>query len=98
MTEYEDPTREPQHGFPEIPPGLAGILSFVAPGLGHFALRMWSRGAIWLTGWLVIGAASQASHSAPMLALMLIAGLDGYLSGRDRDRQLKAARHAPRLR
>ena len=89
MTHDDHPTRDPENGFPQVPPGLAGILSFVAPGLGHLALRMWSRGAIWLIGWLVVGSASQASHSAPMLALMVIAGLDAYFCGRDRDRELE---------
>ena len=75
---------EPQGTWPQIPPGLAGILSFVAPGVGHLLLRMWSRAAIWLAGWVLVGAAAQASHSLPMLLLMLIAGLDAYFRARER--------------
>ena len=82
MTGHDHRAPESERGFPRVPPGLAGIVSFVAPGLGHLLLRLWSRAAIWLVGWLVVGAASQASHSAPMLALMLIAGLDAYFCGR----------------
>ena len=90
MTADGDRTPDQREGWPQIPPALAGILSFAAPGLGHLALRMWSRAAIWLIGWFVVGASAQASHSAPMLALMLIAGLDAYFCARDRQRNQDA--------
>ena len=91
MTADDRGAREPRDGWPQVPPGLAGILSFVAPGLGHLALRLWSRGATWLVGWVVIGAMSQGSHSIPMLVLMAIAGVDAYLCARDRERELKTS-------
>lgn len=84
MSAGGDRPSEPQAAWPQIPPGLAGILSFVVPGLGHLLLRMWSRAAIWLAGWILVGAASQASHSVPMLLLMFIAGLDAYFCARAR--------------
>ena len=71
-------------GWPEVPPGLAAILSFAVPGLGHLLLRLWSRAATWFAGWLLIAAITQTSHSGPMVALMLIAGIDAYLTGRER--------------
>ena len=71
-------------GWPEVPPGLAAILSFAVPGLGHMLLRLWSRAATWFAGWLLIAAITQTSHSGPMLALMLIAAIDAYLTGRER--------------
>jgi hypothetical protein len=50
--------------------GLAAILSFLVPGLGHLLIGAWLRGAIWLAGWLV--------------ALTFIASLDALLYARTR--------------
>jgi hypothetical protein len=59
-------------------PLVAAALSFLAPGLGHFLIRSWVRGAIWLTGWLIVGAASGVQHGPAVLLLMLVAAIDAY--------------------
>lgn len=62
------------------PPALlVAALSFVAPGVGHFFIRSWLRGAIWLAGWLIVGAASGIAHGPAVLILMLVAGIDAYV-------------------
>ena len=58
----------------------AALLSFVVPGLGQFLVRAWARGAIWLTGWLLISVYTGEPHSPVVLALMLAAAVDAYLT------------------
>jgi hypothetical protein len=65
--------------------GLAAILSFLIPGLGHLFIGAWLRGAFWLAGWLVVPAAGGGGVHAVVVALMFIAGLDALLYGRSRD-------------
>ena len=60
-------------------PLVAAALSFVAPGFGHFLIRSWLRGAIWLAGWLIVGAASGVQHGPAVLLLMLVAAMDAYV-------------------
>lgn len=57
----------------------AALLSFVVPGLGHFLIRAWGRGAIWFAGWLLVSALAGAPHSPVVIALTLIVAVDAYL-------------------
>jgi hypothetical protein len=65
--------------------GLAAILSFLIPGLGHLFIGAWLRGAVWLAGWLVVPAAGGGGVHRVVVALMFIAGLDALLYERSRD-------------
>ena len=60
----------------------AALISFVAPGFGHFLIRAWLRGAIWLAGWLFLGALTGTGHSPVVVVLMLVAAIDAYLLAR----------------
>lgn len=60
----------------------AALLSFMAPGVGHLLIRAWSRGALWLAGWLVLGAVSGVAHSPVVLLLMAIAAVDAFVFAR----------------
>lgn len=67
-------------------PLLAALLSFLAPGLGHFLIGARLRGAIFLAGWILLAAVSGALHSPVALVWMIVAGIDAYLfarSGKD---------------
>lgn len=74
-----------------VPAGIVAILNLALPGLGHFFLGMWSRGATWFAGWLAIGAISDG-HSLATVLLMLIAAFDALYWGLDHERRYKAAR------
>lgn len=60
----------------------AALLSVMAPGFGHFLIRAWGRGALWLAGWLVLSATSGAAHSPVVLVLMAVAAVDVYVMAR----------------
>jgi hypothetical protein len=62
--------------------GLAAVLSFLVPGLGHILIAAWLRGAVWLAGWLVVSAAGGGGVHPATVALMFIAGIDALLYGR----------------
>jgi hypothetical protein len=64
--------------------GLAAILSFLIPGLGHLFIGAWLRGAVWFAGWLVVPAAGGGGVHPGVMALMFIAGLDALLYERSR--------------
>jgi len=78
----------------EAPPGAApsarhlavpaALLSFFVPGAGHFLIRAWARGAIWLVGWLIVAAASGVAHGPAVLVLMVVSGADAYVFARSR--------------
>ena len=61
------------------PPLVAAALSFLAPGFGHFLIRSWLRGAIWLAGWLIVGAASGVQHGPAVVIVMVVAAIDAYV-------------------
>jgi hypothetical protein len=62
--------------------GLAGVFSFLIPGLGHLLIRAWLRGTIWIAGWIVVSSAGGGGIHQVVVALMLISGLDALLYGR----------------
>ncbi len=71
---------------PERPPAdprqvamLAAGISFLFPGLGHFLVRAWARGAIWALGWLVV---TIAGGGVAVLLLMAISAVDAYVFAR----------------
>ncbi len=57
---------------------LAALVSFLAPGLGHFLIGARLRGALFLAGWVVLAVASGALHSPVALVWMIVAGIDAY--------------------
>jgi TM2 domain-containing membrane protein YozV len=65
---------------------IAGILSFLVAGLGHFLIAQKLRGAIWLAVWLLATAMIAAlGETAAVLAAWLLsalAGADAYLLAR----------------
>ncbi|MBS1895378.1 MAG: hypothetical protein JST59_29110 [Actinobacteria bacterium] len=61
---------------------LAALLSFLAPGLGHFLIGAKLRGAIFLAGWVVLAIVSGALHGPVALVWMFVAGIDAYLFAR----------------
>ena len=61
----------------------AALTSFIAPGIGHFIIRAWWRGLLWLAGWIFLTAASGVAGSPIVLILMLIAGVDAYVIARN---------------
>ena len=61
---------------------LAAALSFLVPGLGHFLIRAWSRGLIWLGGLILIGVLSAGAQSPIVLVLSFVAAIDAYLTAR----------------
>jgi hypothetical protein len=71
-------------GFSEHDPvvGLAGIFSFLVPGLGHLLMGAWLRGTIWMAGWIVVSQAGGGGVHPIVVALMFISGLDALLYGR----------------
>ena len=60
-------------------PLIAAALSLLLPGFGHFLIRSWLRGAIWLAGWFVVGAAGGVPHGPAVVLLMLTAAVDAYV-------------------
>lgn len=86
------PSQPQADGSAPRPAFLVAALSFVAPGVGHFLIRSWLRGAIWLAGWLIVASASGIPHGPAVLILMSVAALDAYAlarsaqTGRDRGR------------
>ena len=61
----------------------AALTSFVAPGIGHFIVRAWWRGLLWLAGWIFLSMLSGVAESPIVLILMLIAGVDAYVVARN---------------
>ena len=59
----------------------AALMSAIVPGFGHFLIRAWTRGAIWLAGWLILGSISGA-HSPVMLVLVAVTAVDAYVIAR----------------
>ena len=65
-------------------PMLAAGISLLIPGAGHMLVGDWSRGALWLAGWAIVAAASQAVHGPLVVALMIVAAVDAYQVARAR--------------
>lgn len=57
----------------------AAALSAIVPGFGHFLIRAWARGAIWLGGWLVLSAITGGGHGPALVVLMAVAAVDAYV-------------------
>lgn len=68
-------------GAPESPwAGVAVVLlSFVLPGLGHMMVRAWTRGLIWLAGWILLTATSGGAAHPLVLVLMVATAIDAVV-------------------
>ena len=64
---------------------LAGILSFLMAGLGHFYLGLWKRGLAWLLGAIAIGLA--LALLLPNTKLTAVGVIIGLLSALDAKKQ-----------
>ena len=73
----------------------AALISLILPGFGHFLLRQWLRGTIWLAG--VVLLASELGRSAThfTFALSVIAAVDAYLIAQTLDGTGGAEPHPP---
>ena len=65
---------------PRHAPAIAAGVSFLFPGLGHFLIGAWMRGAIWALGLFVVSASGGGIF---VLVLMAIAAVDAYVLARD---------------
>ena len=80
-TQADKPRERPRPTARQLAP-IAAALSFLVPGLGHFLVHSWTRGLIWLAGFVVIGILSRSSHTIIPLILEITAAVDAYLTAR----------------
>jgi len=61
-------------------PFVAGLLSFVQPGLGHLYLRHWVRAALWATLWFGTLGLVLATLGLELTAVETLAALSGVFA------------------
>jgi hypothetical protein len=72
------PRHDPESAADDLS-GLAGIFSYLVPGLGHVFIGAWSRAAVWFAGWLLVSQAGGGGVHPVVVVLMFVAGLDALL-------------------
>ena len=54
----------------------AVLLTFLLPGFGHLLIRAWTRGLVWLAGWVLVVNTSGGSAHPVALILTTVAAID----------------------